>query len=94
MKQATARIDDYATTAHATQLRVSGYSGQQPGDPVRAAEAIIRAVESPSPPLRLLLGRIALQAARAKLESLRLNFDAWEETTPEGRLSDLMNASR
>ena len=81
IKQASARIDDYATTAAATQLRISGYSGQQPGDPARAAEAIIRAVGSPSPPLRLLLGRMALQTARAKLESLRLDFDAWEKTT-------------
>lgn len=62
-----------------TQLR--GNSGKQAGDPVRAAEAIITAVEAPEPPLRLLLGKLALQGARAKIESLRKDFDAWEATT-------------
>lgn len=81
IKAATSRIADYATTAGANSDRISGYSGQQAGDPVRAAEAIVTAVESDSPPLRLLLGRMALQVARAKLESLRHDFDAWEPTT-------------
>jgi hypothetical protein len=64
-------------------------SGRQPGDPVRAAAAIIKAVESPNPPLHLLLGNNALKGARWKLDMLRGQFDAWEETTvgadfPEG----------
>ena len=37
-------IDDYANTAHANQNTIRGYSGNQPGDPVRAAQAIIKAV--------------------------------------------------
>ena len=74
-------IADYETTAHVNQNTIRAYSGNQPGDPVRAAKAIIKAVESPNPPLRLLLGKGALKGARAKLELLKKDFDAWEETT-------------
>ena len=33
------------------------------------------------PPLRLLLGKVALAGARAKLDELRRDFDAWAEVT-------------
>ncbi len=74
-------IDDYAPTAHQNKETIRGYSGNQPGDPVRAAKAIIKAVESAHPPLRLLLGAGALKGARNKLNELKTDFDAWEETT-------------
>lgn len=74
-------IDDYAQTAGTNKNNIRGYSGKQPGDPKRAAEAIVKAVESPNPPLRLLLGAAALKGARAKLEQLKNDFDTWEETT-------------
>lgn len=74
-------IPDYKETAEANKNTIRGYSGKQPGDPVRAAKAIIKAVESEHPPLRLLLGVAALKGARNKLEQLKKDFDAWEETT-------------
>lgn len=76
-----ADIADYADTAGARRAMVRGYSGQQPGDPTRAAEAIIKAVESPEPPLHLVLGRFALEMARVKVEALRAELDAWQEVT-------------
>jgi NAD(P)-dependent dehydrogenase (short-subunit alcohol dehydrogenase family) len=78
---ATNKIADYAETAGANQAAIRGYSGNQPGDPVRAAKAIVQAVESENPPLNLLLGRAALKNARLKLESLKQDFDAWAEVT-------------
>ncbi len=82
-------IADYAETAGANRRNLRGYSGRQPGDPVRAAEAIIKAVESEKPPLHLLLGKAALKGANLKLAMLREQIDAWTETTvgadfPEG----------
>jgi len=74
-------IPDYKETAEANKNAIRGYSGKQPGDPVRAAKAIVKAVESEHPPLRLLLGVAALKGARNKLEQLKKDFDAWEETT-------------
>ena len=81
LQQARQEIADYAPTADARRRQIAGYSGTQPGDPVRAADAIIKAVESSTPPLRLLLGRLALTGARAKIDTLRHDFDAWETTT-------------
>ena len=74
-------IDDYKTTAEANKQSIRGYSGNQPGDPARAAQAIVKAVESDNPPLRLLLGVAALKGARNKIALLNKDFDAWEEIT-------------
>ncbi|MFA6267572.1 MAG: SDR family NAD(P)-dependent oxidoreductase, partial [Pseudolabrys sp.] len=72
-------INDYAETAGARRKAAHNSSGRQPGDPVRGAAAIIKAVEAPKPPLRLLLGSEAYQLASSRLEALRTNFDAWKE---------------
>lgn len=74
-------IDDYSATAHANKDTIRGYSGNQPGDPTRAAQAIVKVVEAQAPPLRLLLGAGALKGARRKLEELKKDIDTWEETT-------------
>jgi NAD(P)-dependent dehydrogenase (short-subunit alcohol dehydrogenase family) len=76
---ATVKIDDYKETAGAFQTMIRGYSGNQPGDPTRAAKAIVKAVEAENPPKNLLLGRAALNNARLKLEALKEEFDAWAE---------------
>lgn len=78
---AAVTIDDYAETARANQATIRGYSGAQPGDPVRAAKAIIQAVESDKPPFYFLLGKAALKNARLKLEDLKSDFDTWAEVT-------------
>jgi NAD(P)-dependent dehydrogenase (short-subunit alcohol dehydrogenase family) len=79
--EAPIEIPDYAETAGANRRNIRNASGRQPGDPVRAAAAIIAAVEAPEPPLHLLLGKAALRGARWKLDLLKSNFDAWQETT-------------
>ena len=72
------QIDAYAATAGAVRAQMRATSGKQPGDPIRAAHAIVKAVESPNPPHRLLLGGDAYEAAMAKLEELRKEFSVWE----------------
>ncbi len=74
-------IDDYAATAGLRRKQTHERSGNQPGDPVRAAEAVITAVTAAEPPLRLLLGAPALELAYGKLDRLKANFDAWKEVT-------------
>ncbi len=88
-KDSAVVIEDYATTAGANKKTVRGYSGSQKGDPVRAAAAIVKVVESENPPLVLLLGSAALRNAKHKLEVLQSDFNKWEEITrgadyPEG----------
>lgn len=72
------QIEDYAETAGEWRSEIRAQSGKQPGDPVRAAQAIVKAVESPHPPHRLLLGNNAYEAATAKIEALGIEFKAWE----------------
>lgn len=74
-------IDDYATTAGANKETIRGYSGNQPGDPEKAADAIIKATEAENPPLRLLLGAAAFKSANNKLADLKKDYDAWEQIT-------------
>jgi NAD(P)-dependent dehydrogenase (short-subunit alcohol dehydrogenase family) len=81
MTQSPTRIEAYAATAGERRKLITGRSGNQPGDPVRAAQAIIDAALADVPPLRLVLGQAALGLARKKLDLLRADFDAWEATT-------------
>ncbi len=74
-------IDDYKVSAHTNQDTIRGNSGSQPGDPVRAALAIIKIVETEEPPVRLFLGAGALKGIRNKIAEMKTDIDAWEETT-------------
>lgn len=75
------KISDYTETAEATKVWLRNKDGNQPGNPLKAAEAVIKVVESPNPPLRLLLGHDAMEAARAKVVLLNKDFDEWESTS-------------
>jgi NAD(P)-dependent dehydrogenase (short-subunit alcohol dehydrogenase family) len=72
------QIDDYAATAGKIRKHLRAISGKQSGDPVRAINAIVQAVESPNPPHHLLLGNDAFEGAIAKLDGLRKEFLTWE----------------
>jgi NADP-dependent 3-hydroxy acid dehydrogenase YdfG len=72
------QIADYAATAGKGRAGVRAASGHQEGDPVRAAQAIIKVVEGRHPPHHLLLGNAAYDGAIATLAELRANFEAWE----------------
>jgi NAD(P)-dependent dehydrogenase (short-subunit alcohol dehydrogenase family) len=74
-------IPQYEKTAGAARVGASTRNGKQPGDPSRAAMAIIKAVTSEKPPLHLLLGRFAYDNATAKTERLRKEFETWREVT-------------
>ena len=66
---------EYASTVGASVSFQKGYNGNQPGDPRKAATALLHVVSLPEPPLRLLLGRDSYAAAEKsgleKLESDR-----------------------
>ena len=52
--------------------------GQQPGDPVKAANAIIQMVESENPPLRLALGKYAYSKFNEKIAALTQELEEWK----------------
>ena len=81
LQKSAHQIPEYAETAGSFRERLMSRNGKQVGDPVRAAEAILKALQSDKTPLHLLLGLIALETARTKLEKLSAELDAWEETS-------------
>jgi NADP-dependent 3-hydroxy acid dehydrogenase YdfG len=76
--ESQAQIKDYLPTAGVLRSLLRTQSGQQPGDPVRGARAIIQAIESTHPPHHLLLGKDAFVGATNKLAELREEFLAGE----------------
>jgi NAD(P)-dependent dehydrogenase (short-subunit alcohol dehydrogenase family) len=53
-------------------------SGQQLGDPAKAARVMLDVIDNPSPPAHLLLGSDALGLVRQKLSELTAEIDQWE----------------
>ena len=86
--EAPQTIDDYRETAGSRRDLIRGNSGRQAGDPVRAAKAIVQAVEAADPPLRLLLGKAALAGARQKLVELSHDFEAWASVSEDADFPD------
>ena len=86
-------IDAYDGTAGARRRQTRERSGNQVGDPVRGAEAIITAVTAENPPLRLLLGAPAFELAHAKLDRLRAEFEAWKQVTLDADYPEHRKAS-
>jgi NAD(P)-dependent dehydrogenase (short-subunit alcohol dehydrogenase family) len=74
-------IGDYAATVGARREQDGTRDGHQPGDPARAAQAIITAVQDPGPPRLLILGPDALTQFRDAMTELSTDVDAWEQTS-------------
>jgi short-subunit dehydrogenase len=89
-QQAANIIPDYDQTAGNMRRYFAAQDGKQPGDPLRAVHAMMAVVDSPNPPLRLLLGSAALKRLRTKLEAWQKEIAEWEPKTvgadfPEGK---------
>lgn len=81
LKTPRSAIDDYAETAVARRDAIRGYSGNQPGDPVRGVAAIIAAVDAEQPPLHLLLGKPAHDMVNDKLRRFADEIARWRDVT-------------
>lgn len=77
LRQTPCRIADYAETVAARMKATAGGSGKQAGDPARAAEAMIRVVESAAPPRHLVLGAFGLDAVTGELSATLKEIEAW-----------------
>jgi NAD(P)-dependent dehydrogenase (short-subunit alcohol dehydrogenase family) len=76
LRQTPSTIADYAGTAGARMESTKGVSGNQPGDPVRAAEAMIAAVERDTPPRHLVLGKWGYDAVTERLRARVAEIEA------------------
>ena len=81
LTQASTPIADYADTAGKRRKENDTTHGTQPGDPARAGQAILTAVESAEPPAMLLLGTDALTSYRAVLTAALAETEAWEQVS-------------
>jgi NAD(P)-dependent dehydrogenase (short-subunit alcohol dehydrogenase family) len=79
MHRSATTIDAYTPTVGPTRTVVDEMDGNQPGDPDRAAAAILELVSAPRAPLRLALGDDAVDNIRAKHSRLAADLEDWEE---------------
>jgi NAD(P)-dependent dehydrogenase (short-subunit alcohol dehydrogenase family) len=78
-------IDAYRPIIAPVEKFVLGSAGRQPGDPAKAALAMIALVESAEAPLRLILGADAIAVWEKKLAAMQSEADAWRDTSTNTR---------
>lgn len=72
-------IADYDTVMDPIRTARQAKSGNQPGDPARAAQALLKLVAAENPPVRLYLGADALKLVGDKIAAMKAEIAAWEE---------------
>lgn len=72
-------IDDYKPVIEPIQAYLYGNDGKQSGDPRKAALAMIEAVESATPPLRLMLGTDAFGLWEKKRGEIEQELSEWRK---------------
>jgi NAD(P)-dependent dehydrogenase (short-subunit alcohol dehydrogenase family) len=83
-------IEDYSETVGKTREYFYDQAGKQRGDPLKAVQAMMDLAESANPPLHLILGAMAYNRFKGKLERWREEMAAYEGVTlgadfPEGQ---------
>jgi NAD(P)-dependent dehydrogenase (short-subunit alcohol dehydrogenase family) len=73
----SASMPEYAETVGPTRAYVRDNDGAQPGDPAKAAAAIIAALDADEPPLRLVLGADAIANIERRLTNLGDELENW-----------------
>jgi len=81
MKQVSNPIDAYADSVGQRRAFIVSMHGRMPGDPRRAAEAVVSLEKLAAPPLRLLLGKPVLDMMRGKLREMEQTLGEWENVT-------------
>jgi NAD(P)-dependent dehydrogenase (short-subunit alcohol dehydrogenase family) len=75
----SSEMEEYSETVGPTRAYVRDEHLKQPGDPQLAAKAIITALDSGDPPLRLVLGSDAIGNIRSRFERVQSELDHWED---------------
>lgn len=74
-------VDAYNDRRQPLMDHFTEFDGIQPGDPKRLAKALMHALQSDTPPLRLLCGRYAAKSIDDYMQARRKEFDAWRSVT-------------
>ncbi|MGJ4885849.1 MULTISPECIES: oxidoreductase [unclassified Bradyrhizobium] len=72
-------ISDYDAVMDPIRAARLAKSGNQPGDPAKAAQALLALVEAEKPPVRLFLGEDALALVEQKIEGMKAEVSAWNK---------------
>jgi len=72
------QIADYEPSVGANRRILTQHAGHEPGDPAKAALAILKVADSELPPLRLMLGTDALGYARRKFDQYAAETKTWD----------------
>ena len=72
-------MPEYAETVGPTREYVRAEHGEQPGDPAKAAAAILTALDADEPPLRLVLGADAIDNIGQHLEAVSAELREWQQ---------------
>ena len=75
------KFADYDGLARDAERTMSDHAGHEPGDPTKAAQAILTVADEEAPPMHLLLGDDALKYAGYAAAGLRADIDAWKDLT-------------
>jgi NAD(P)-dependent dehydrogenase (short-subunit alcohol dehydrogenase family) len=75
------KIADYDGLARDAERIMADHAGHEPGDPAKAAQAILTIADADAPPLHLLLGEDALKYAGYAAAGLQADIDAWKDLT-------------
>jgi NAD(P)-dependent dehydrogenase (short-subunit alcohol dehydrogenase family) len=88
------RLSDYDDRRAQLRAGLAARNGQQPGDPVKLADAILRLANEAEPPMRFLAGSIAVSAAEQKLTAVRAELEKWRQlsTGTDGEFSSMSAA--
>lgn len=78
LERVAAELPEYAGSAGKFASFLSAMDGKQPGDPELAARAIVQAVEAERPPLRLVLGKYAVEKSRRGWAQREAELRVWE----------------
>lgn len=74
-------IEAYANVRESQVQHQQSLDGNQPGDPEKAAGAVIKIAEVENPPLYLYLGEDAYNLAQQKLDAIKHELETWKELT-------------
>jgi NAD(P)-dependent dehydrogenase (short-subunit alcohol dehydrogenase family) len=81
-------IPDYAESAGKVRIALGSRHGQQSGDPVRAAQALITLAGLPDPPVFLVLGQDAASALRGQLKFRTEQLEKFESLSASTHFPD------
>ncbi|WP_374159240.1 oxidoreductase [Mycobacterium sp. G7A2] len=83
MWESATPISEYDDTVGSRKTMIKEFANHLPGDPRKAADAVLMVTGLDDPPLRLLLGRDVLKAVRDKLAAFSASIDEWASVTKD-----------